>query len=392
MKIRKCSCRGQVLTVSLRSKQFLYDHVRKGPSARPFCMTVSLTHPHDPYTIEKKYWDMYEDVDIELPTVSIPQEEQDSHSKRLLKVCDLWDKKFTPDQVKRARRAYYGAVSYVDDCIGKLLQTLKDCRLDEDTIVVFSGDHGDMLGERGLWYKMSYFEASVRVPLLIHHPATFTPHRVSANVSTLDILPTLVDLVGTRLWSGLPMDGTSMLPHLENREGGSDTVFAEYCGEGTIAPMCMIRRGDWKFITCPADPPQLYNLATDPKELVNLAILSAKHPLITPQIASILTDFVAEAEAKWDMEGITKDVLVSQRQRRLVWTALRTGKFTSWDHNPDHDGREMYIRSHIPLDDLELKARFPPVDAKGRDMFSGLGGTGAGGMGSVFVHQAGAFR
>src|ERR1700730_576283 len=73
-----------------RSKQFLYDHVRKGPNTRPFCMTVSLTHPHDPYTIEKKYWDMYEDVDITLPEVTIPQDEQDAHSQRLLKVCDLW--------------------------------------------------------------------------------------------------------------------------------------------------------------------------------------------------------------------------------------------------------------------------------------------------------------
>jgi choline-sulfatase len=355
-------------------------------------MTVSLTHPHDPYCIEKKYWDMYEDVDIPLPDVTIPQDEQDSHSQRLLKVCDLWGKNFTTDQIKRARRAYYGAVSYVDDCIGQLLQVLKDCRLDKDTIVVFSGDHGDMLGERGLWYKMSYFEASVRVPLLIHHPATFKPHRVSANVSTLDILPTLVDLAHTKLWPGLPMDGTSLLPHLQDRAGGSDTVFAEYCGEGTVAPMMMIRRGDWKYITCPADPDQLYNLKADPQERVNLALLPSKHPLVTPEVSKAQADFVAEAKAKWDMPAITSAVLLSQRQRRLAWAALRTGHFTSWDYNPPHDGREMYIRSHIPLDDLELRARFPPVDHKGRDMFAGLGGTGAGGMGGIAHSQAGAHR
>ena len=373
-----------------RSKQFLYDHVRKGPNARPFCMTVSLTHPHDPYCIERKYWDLYEGVDIDLPDVTIPKEEQDDHSKRLLKVCDLWDKEFTPEQIKRARRAYYGAVSYVDDNIGKLLQTLKDCRLDQDTIIVFSGDHGDMLGERGLWYKMSYFEASVRVPLLIHHPATFKPHRVSANVSTLDILPTLVDLVHEKLWPGLPMDGTSLLPHLEGREGGSDTVFAEYCGEGTVAPLMMIKRGPWKYITCPADLPQLYNLATDPKELINLALLPTKHPLVTPEITEVLNAFASEAGRKWDMKTITDSVLVSQRSRRLVWGALKKGQFTSWDYNPLDDGREKYIRSHIPLDDLELRARFPAVDAKGRDMFKGMGGAGAGGMGSVVVDQAGA--
>ncbi|EPE33551.1 Alkaline phosphatase-like protein [Glarea lozoyensis ATCC 20868] len=377
--------------VMYKSKQFLYDHVRKGANTRPFCMTVSLTHPHDPYTIEKKYWDMYEDVDIPLPDVNIPQEELDSHSQRLLRVCDLWGKKFTHDEIKRARRAYFGAVSYVDDCIGKLIQTLKDCRLDQDTIIVFSGDHGDMLGERGLWYKMSYFEASVRVPLLVHHPATFKPHRVSSNVSTLDILPTLVDIVKSKLWDGLPMDGNSLLPHLEERSGGSDTVFAEYCGEGTIAPMMMIRRGDWKYITCPADPDQLYNLATDPKEIVNLASLPSKHPLITAEVSQILSDFVAEAKAKWDMEKITSDVLISQKQRRLVWSALKQGAFTSWDHNPNDDGREKYIRSHMHLDDLELRARYPAVDAKGREMYAGLGGMGAGGMGGVITGQAGAY-
>ncbi|KAH6680634.1 alkaline-phosphatase-like protein [Halenospora varia] len=376
--------------VMYKSKQFLYDHVRKGANTRPFCMTVSLTHPHDPYTIEKKFWDLYEDVDIELPDVSIPQDEQDGHSKRLLKVCDLWDKNFTPDQVKRARRAYYGAVSYVDDCIGQLIQVLKDCRLDEDTIIVFSGDHGDMLGERGLWYKMSYFESSVRVPLLVHRPSQFTPRHVSANVSTLDILPTLVDLVGTKLWAGLPMDGNSLLPHLENRSGGSDTVFAEYCGEGTVAPMMMIRRGPWKYITCPADDDQLYNLHSDPKELLNLASIAPKQQQFTAEIQEVLAAFQQEAKAKWDMEKITSDVLVSQRQRRLVWSALKQGHFTSWDYNPNDDGREKYIRSHMALDDLELKARYPPVDAKGRDMWAGLGGFGAGGMGGTVVNQAGA--
>lgn len=110
-----------------------------------------MTHPHDPYTIEQKYWDLYEGVDIDLPKVRIPKEEQDPHSKRLLKVCDLWGEDFSDEQIRRARRAYYGAVSYVDDCVGKLLDVLKNCRLDDNTIVIFSGDHGDMLGERGLW-------------------------------------------------------------------------------------------------------------------------------------------------------------------------------------------------------------------------------------------------
>lgn len=376
--------------VMFRSEQYLYDYVRADPATRrPFCLTVSLTHPHDPYTIHRKFWDMYEDVDIAMPKINIPKEEQDPHSKRLLKVCDLWDKDFTDEQVKRAKRAYYGAVSYVDDCLGRLLGILRDCDLADDTIVIFSGDHGDMLGERGLWYKMSYFESSVRVPFLIHHPPgigvnggegqeanadSIKPHRVSQNVSTLDILPTMCDLVGTTPHPDLPMDGQSLLPHLQNREGGPDTVIAEYTGEGTVAPLMMIRRGAYKFVICPSDGVQLFNLQADPDEVVDLAkALHKKKELgaaLTPEdevAQSVLTAFEAEAAERWDMDAITKTVRLSQRQRQLVWPALKTGKFTSWDHDPHDDGREKYIRSHMDLDDLERMARFPPVDRWGKD-------------------------
>jgi len=81
----------------------------------------------------------------------------------------------------------------------------------------------------------------------------------------------------------------------------------------------------------------------------------------------VLLAFRTEAAQKWDFPAITQAVLDSQRRRRFVWGALKTGKFTSWDHNPIDDGREKYIRSHMPLDDLELRARYPQVDELGRE-------------------------
>lgn len=346
--------------VMYKSKQFLYDHVRKGKDARPFALTVSLTHPHDPYCIEQKYWDLYEGVDIDLPEVRIPDDQQDAHSKRLRHVCELEGHDFTDEQIKKARRAYYGAVSYVDDCIGQLLDVLEKCRLSDDTIIMFSGDHGDMLGERNLWYKMSYFENSVRVPLLISHPQTYAPHRVPQNVSTLDILPTLVELVSSKLIPGLPMDGVSMMPHLKGLPG-NDTVFAEYMGEGTISPLFMIRRGQWKYITCPADPPQLFDLSADPKELNNLVHSKDE------QIQKVFKAFQAEAAAKWDSDAITADVLAQQRRRRFVAAALKVGRWESWDYKVPDNSQDKYIRSHMDLDDLELRARYPQVDTYGRE-------------------------
>lgn len=196
-------------------------------------------------------------------------------------------------------------------------------------------------------YKMSYFEASVRVPLLVSYPQQFEPHRVSKNVSTLDILPTMCDLVGTKPFPGLPMDGTSLLPHLEGREG-HDTVIAEYTGEGTISPLLMIRRGPWKYITCPTDGSQLFNLETDPLELHDLAKAVGKQSgkettslsVEDLKIKAVFEAFEAEANSRWDYETITEQVLLSQRKRRLVWSALNQGRFISWDYNPQDDGRE----------------------------------------------------
>lgn len=352
--------------VLYKSKQYLFDHARRqggdSSSSRPFALTVSFTHPHDPYTIEDEFWNLYEGVDINMPEVEIHPDNQDPHSKRLRHVCDLDGREFTPEQIKRAKRAYYGSVSYVDAKIGELLSILDKCGLRDNTIIVFSGDHGDMLGERSLWYKMSYFESSVRVPLLFNYPKRFAPRRVKANVSTMDLLPTFCDIVGIPLHPQLPLDGISMLPHLLGQTG-HDTVIAEYMGEGTIAPLFMIRRGPWKYITCPADPPQLFDLARDPKELVNLA--AADRDSLDAETRKVLEGFEIEALQRWDAAKITEDVLMVQRRRRFVFSSLKQGAWTSWDYQVPTNTQNMYIRSHLDLDELERMARFPPVDEFG---------------------------
>jgi choline-sulfatase len=340
--------------VIFNARRYLYDHARSSDE-RPFCLTVSMTHPHDPYAIPQEYWNRYDNDEIDLPTVNIAPEDQDPHSARLRFVYEMDKTELSEQQIRNARRAYYGAISYVDDQIGTLLKTLKETGLDENTIIVFSGDHGDMLGERGLWYKMSWFENSARVPIIVHAPTHFDAARISASVSTMDLLPTFVDIASNGEFSAYatPIEGRSLVPHLQGARG-HDVVIGEYMAEGTIAPVLMIRRDNYKFIYCSTDPAQLYDLDADPQELNNLAQNAAQ--------ADRVATLMQEVSERWDMDALHQDVRWSQRRRRLVADALRQGKVTSWDHQPFVDASVQYMRNTIDLDDLERRSRFPQVE------------------------------
>ena len=211
--------------VVLHAQRYLYDYVRREQD-RPFCLTVSMTHPHDPYAIPPEYWDRYEDDEIDLPKITIKKEDQDPHSARLQNVYDYYAQDLSEQQIRNARHAYYGAISYVDDKIGMLLKTLKETGLDDNTIIVFSGDHGDMLGERNLWYKMSFFEGSARVPMIVHAPNRFTAKRVKESVSTIDLLPTFLEMAtGTSNHKyAMPIQGRSLMPHIQGKSGAHDEV------------------------------------------------------------------------------------------------------------------------------------------------------------------------
>jgi choline-sulfatase len=335
--------------VVFEAERKLYEIVR-GRDERPFFMVVSMTHPHDPFAIPREYWNRYEDAMIRVPR-ALPPQALDPHSRRVQAMCETDQAPPSEQQVRDARRAYYGAISYVDDQFGRLRRALAATGLNEDTIVVITSDHGEMLGERGLWYKMTFFEGSVRIPLVVHAPGRFAPRRVPESVSAVDLLPTFLDLTGT---PPLPtdVDGRSLLPHLDGR-GGHDEVLAEYLAEGAHAPIVMIRRRRWKFVHSPADPDQLYDLRADPDEVANLAG-NADHR----EVVAAMQDEAAET---WDLPALHRAVLGSQRRRRFVDAALRTGARTSWDYQPETDASRQYVRGHMDLDTVEAMARFPRV-------------------------------
>jgi choline-sulfatase len=212
--------------VVFHARQKLFDMARS-KDRRPFCLVASMTHPHDPYVIPHDYWERYEGVDIDMPRVKLSAAQQDPHSQRLRHVCGLDQQPVSDAQVRAARRAYYGAVSYVDDQVGVLLAALADARFAENTIVLLIADHGDMLGERGLWYKMSFFEAACRIPLIVHAPRRFVPRRVATSASLVDYGSNAMRTRGRsrspmlRRWTAIAWLRSSRAPPAAPRSSGS---------------------------------------------------------------------------------------------------------------------------------------------------------------------------
>jgi choline-sulfatase len=223
-------------------------------------------------------------------------------------------------------------------------------RMLDNTIIVFTSDHGDMLGERGLWFKMNFFEGSVRVPLMIAGTG-IAPQLISQPVSTLDINPTLAALGGIDIAEVLPWTDGEDLTRLMNGKGRVGPVLMEYAAEGSNAPLVCIREGKYKFVHCEIDPPQLFDLESDPHELTNLAS--------DPAHARLLADFMTKARERWNMAAFDAGVRESQARRWVVYEALRNGSYFPWDYQPLQKASERYMRNHMDLNVLEENARYP---------------------------------
>lgn len=339
--------------VAFLANQKLYQLSRTNDDAdrRPWCLTVSFSHPHDPYVARRKYWALYEGQTQLLPHVqAIPFERQDPHSQRIMLSCDFGKFNITQENVAQARRGYFANISYIDDKVGELIDTLARTRMLDHTVVIFCSDHGDMLGERGLWFKMSFFEGSARVPLMIAGP-DIAEGLYREPVSNLDIAPTIADIAGISMPEIMPWtDGESLVPMLN---GGirSSPVFMEYAAEGSYAPLVGIREGKWKYVHCVLDPDQLFDLDSDPYELVNLAP--------DPAHAETLRYFHSMSRSRWDMQRFDADVRESQASRWVVYQALRNGLYYPWDYQPLQRASERFMRNHMNLDNLEELKRYP---------------------------------
>ncbi len=314
-----------------RACRKIFDLARGG-DPRPFMMAVSMTHPHDPYQCLQEHWDRYDHEQIDMPAVAmLPEEEMDPYSKRLKAQYGLYEMQPDDETIRTARHAYYGSVSYLDDQVGRLLDTLDTCELSENTVIIFTADHGDMLGERGLWYKKCFYENSIRVPLMIRVPG-LAGRRIDPNVSLVDLMPTMIELAQAGAVSEHVVDeirGRSLVELIKgNGSEWDDTVYSEALAEGANAAVVMVKQGDLKYTTSGIDPEQLFDLDADPRELNNLAG-KRNYRLQQEKLRGL-------AQKMWNVEALSEQVRQNQRQRLFVARALNTGNKTSWDYvTPD---------------------------------------------------------
>ena len=292
--------------VETEALAYLRDPVRK---EQPWALNISFIAPHFPLVVPQQFWDLYPLEEIDLP--NIPEghlENQHPVYQRMRRMFGCVD--FPEELVRRGRAGYYGLITYLDEKIGNLFHTLEETGQLENTVVIYTSDHGEMNGEHGMWRKSNFYEASARVPLQIVFPDKLSSgKRVDEVVSLVDLTATLVDVGGAQPLRQL--DGDSLLPLMQGAASDwKDFAFSEYLAHGVERPMAMVRKGRYKFNYSLGDPPELYDIAEDPGEFRNLANDEAYQ--------AICRELETQLLAEWDPVEIEKQVRASQKARILV--------------------------------------------------------------------------
>ena len=267
---------------------------------RPWVMYVNLVKPHFPHFCTEELWDKYRDHG------DLPEHGVESATAQHPYAADLrrhFQLDGVPEEhVRGLRRGYYACVSFIDEQLGRLLSALVEADLAGTTNLVYTSDHGEMLGKFGLWWKCNLLEDAARIPCIAAGPDFDSGMRVTTPVDLHDVQASVFSLTGAerpQAWHGSAME---LLP----ADDADRVVFSEYHGHGTRAGSFMVRRGDWKLIHNVAAPDQLFDLGNDPEELENRV---EADPGKAEELAAALADICdpeaedREAEMFWEKQS-----------------------------------------------------------------------------------------
>jgi choline-sulfatase len=284
------------------------------PGSRPWAMCCAAVLPHPPFRGRPDLFESYEGM-ADLPFNLAGENLGDVD--RALRVFNRMDRTdYTEADVLRMRQAYFALITEFDEYVGRILDTLDDCGLTRNTVVMYFSDHGEMAGEHGMIYKCSLREASAKIPLIVSRPGRWPEGRsVGVPVSMVDLYPTFLDIAGYRLPGVLAsdLDGHSLVPLIEGRESefGGNGVFCEFEGEGWNHPRCFIREGNLKYVFNHTARHEMYDLSKDPQEMNNL-IADTRHAAVGNRLRERILSF-------WNPDVIEKQVLRTQARQKIAY-------------------------------------------------------------------------
>jgi choline-sulfatase len=247
------------------------DERRMERADKPWALFVSFVCPHFPLIARQEWYSLYPEESVPRPALYDSSERPDHPYVAALRECQVFDKGFDEQKLRKAIAAYFGLVSFVDHNVGRLLGMLEQTGLIDETRVIYTSDHGDNLGVRGLWGKSTMYEESAGVPMIMAGPEV--PQGIVSRepVSLIDCFPTILDCVGQQTnKDDVDLPGASLFDILSGA-APRRTVMSEYHASGSATGAFMIRKGQFKYVYYVGMPPQLFDLDADPQERRDLA-------------------------------------------------------------------------------------------------------------------------
>jgi choline-sulfatase len=290
------------------------ENINASDDKRPFSLTVGYVAAHpsmDPLPLLKPYYDKYIKRD-DLPIYTISREEYEKlpeHIKRITYGEWIFSEKYQ----RHNMAMMFARLEYLDVQLGKIFYALEKSGLEDDTIVMFTSDHGDGMGRHGQWAKMYFYEEVERIPFYIKIPG-IKPGRITDRVSLIDVVPTLSELSDCE--ANIPLDGKSIVPLLngEHRSDEEQIVFSEYHGYRSVSDIYMIIKEDYKYCHYLLEPSELYNLKDDPQEKNNL--------FDRPEFKAVQADLEAELRKIVDVDEMEERIKGYNLQRQAIGEAF----------------------------------------------------------------------
>ena len=280
----------------------------QSPAQNPWALMVSFANPHPPFIAPPEFLALYPSENAPLPDDWRAEDWPSHPAIDWLRRQQQIDVPFDEATVRRATATYLAMVSFVDALVGRVLGALDEAGLADETTIIYTSDHGEMLGEHGLWFKCCMYEASVAVPLIVAGPRLPSGAVCETAVSLIDIAPTLLDAAGAPAGALAAAHAGESLVQIANAPPRLRPVFSEFHGALAHSGMFMLRHDRWKYVYYAGASPQLFDLEADPHERHDLSA--------DPGFATVAASLHARLLTIVDPDDVDQQAKADQ-QRRL---------------------------------------------------------------------------